>query len=74
MSVNSLLLSLDEMGDHDLGKISHSEDGHWVLGDDSHFPIQIDPLLNIDEILIYGTFVKNIRRADLYAYSDLNDA
>ena len=58
MSVNSLLLSLDEMGDHDLGKISHSEDGHWVLGDDSHFPIQIDPLLNIDEILIYGTFVK----------------
>ena len=52
MSVHALISSLDEMGDHDLGKISHSENGHWVLGDDNHFPIQIDPLISIDEILI----------------------
>ncbi|MEC8728234.1 MAG: hypothetical protein VXX58_05590 [Pseudomonadota bacterium] len=58
MTVHALILSLDEMGDHDLGKISHSDNGHWVLGDDNHFPIQIDPLISIDEVLIYGTFIK----------------
>lgn len=58
MSVNSLLLSLDDINDHGLGNISHSDNGHWVLGDDNHFPIQIDPLIRIDEILIYGTFIK----------------
>ncbi len=53
MTVHALILSLDEMGDHDLGKISHSENGRWVLGVDNHFPIQIDPLILLDEILIF---------------------
>ena len=30
MSVHALISSLDEMGDYDLGKISHSE--KWSLG------------------------------------------
>ena len=59
MLVDNLMHLVDEINDHDLGKISYSEDGHWVLGDDSHFPIQLEPLSHIDEIIIYGTFVKN---------------
>lgn len=59
MLVDNLMHLVDEINDHDLGQISHSEDGHWVLGDDSHFPIQLEPLSHIDQIIIYGTFVKS---------------
>ncbi|MGA1019662.1 MAG: hypothetical protein ACO3TT_03960 [Candidatus Puniceispirillales bacterium] len=59
MLVDNLMDLVDEIDDHGLGKISHSEDGHWVVGDDSHFPIQLEILSHIEQVIIYGTFVKN---------------
>ena len=53
-----LITRAGNMASQELGRMSRPDPGHWLFGDDHHFPIQIEQLAGGDHVLIYGSFAQ----------------
>lgn len=57
-TLETLMIRAGNMATEELGEMSMPDRGHWLFGDDDHFPIQIEQLRGGTHILIYGSFAQ----------------
>lgn len=56
--INNVLQSIENTGFDDLGPVEEVEKGHWIIGDDHIFPVQLERLAERETYLLYTTAIR----------------